>query len=332
MNRIKKYILSFFISIQVISCTDSKINKAKIFWNVHGPFSQEQIKKEFGLDSITGGMHRDHYFILSIENNHNIVKTIKTSRQHEIIPYSSHLHSFSPFSSEERCWQTYDYSSLKHDAYPIDSMLLKGKKSKFWFNTMYDKYADTLYAHFEFEDLESDEISQRTFWKTFEPEDKPQINYQFTEANKSIKQNEENDFSIILNGPFTYAAANKLLKTNIKYKIDSEEVFIAEIKNDGMDTIYIETWQDNEIQLDTIYSFIKSTQRSIDKQWDIITYNKSEPPFDTVTIAPSRSKTFWFYFTFLNPEIDSFAFQKTVKKEEYNSIVMQLYSVEKLKN
>jgi len=318
--------------LHLASCDETEKSRAKILWKIEGPFSKEQIKSEFGLDSISEGNDVYDLFILTIENNHSVLKTLETNKQHQIFPYSSHIHSYNPYSAKKRSWKNYSYPKDTLNVMYIDSLMEKGEKSKFWFSSFFDTYVDTLYAHFEFKDPKTKDISQRTFWKNFERKAKPNIKFQLIEVDNSKINTEENEIIFNLDGPFTYAETNKLLNINIEYLIDSEEVFHMDVKNNRNDTVYIESWLNKEILMDTIYSYNTFTQSSIHKQWNALRVNKSKVSSDTIKILPNETQKFWFYFTGMTPKIDSIAFAKTFVTDKYLITDMKIYEVNKSEN
>lgn len=252
------YILIIIIAILLTNCNGKQDRDRQLSYSIDGPYSRSDIMSEFNIDSISAEIFLDDYFTLTIENNTNLSVSIPTNKENRIFPYSSHLHTFNPYSAIERKWSKYSYPSELSEM-SIDSILVRGKYSKFWFGSFYDELTDTLYSHFELR-YPSKEIFNRTFSKSFQQKQKPNIAYQLKEISKSIKHNEGIEISVSTESPLTYEETNRKLNIAIQYIDESEEVFIVTINNKGKDTIYIEAWPNNEIKMDTLISYNTSSQ------------------------------------------------------------------------
>lgn len=326
MKRKYHHINSLLLAFFLISCSNKQDRDSQITYTVDGPFTKKEITKEFNLDSISKENFISDYFILTIENNENLEISISTNHDDRIFPYSSHLHSYNAYSSLERTWQEYTYSKSKNIELLKDTILKKGKQSKFWYSSFYNKYVDTLYSHFEFK-YPSKKVFQRTFIQNFNPAKRPKLEFQLKETRESKEYMKLSEISFDLQGPFTYSEINSKLRTNIKFENDIEELFLVNIENNSKDTAYIEGWPNKEIQMDTIAGY----NIYADNEWyEII--NKKPIETDTTEIYPTNKETFWIKFSAMTPSLDSIVMQKTIKTNKYVFTLLKHYEVERIKN
>ncbi len=166
-------------------------------------------------------------------------------------------------------------------------------------------------------------------YELFEKNEKPIIKYELIEATQSIEFTNQTQIEINIDGPFTYQETNSILNVDIPFSNDSREVFIFDIKNNRQENLYIERWANDEINIDTIYSFSPFTQTATEYLWIQGTSRKGVKPIDTISLKPQENYRFWDSYSNLWPTTDSIAFIETFRTDKYLIDGIKLFEVKK---
>lgn len=308
--------------VVISSCS---MDKKNVLMEVEGPFYIEDIKQQLGVDSVPFKIHSKDIYIAKLINTSDSIVRIESSSQNQIFPDSIWHHSFVPYSAERRSWNKIRQDKPSKD---IHQSTIQPKESKiFWFNCHYDDYVDSMNIHFTLlRESKKEDLIVRLF---YDKKEKPIVNYKLIETANSMKFSDEIQIEMNVEGPFSYKETNIILDANIPYNIDSEEVFIFDIKNNGQENLYIERWPNDEISIDTIYTFSPFTLTAKEYMWIQSRSNRSAKPRDTLTLKPKENYKFWHRILNFGPTTDSIAFVKTFITDKYIIERFQLFEVKK---
>lgn len=306
------------------SCKNSE-NRTDLY--IKGPYYDEEIIKQFGLDSLPFNIRSKELYIATLENNSDLEVMIESTSDGQIFPDSCWLHSYAPYAAENRSWSK---SSQAIPEQGIRKIKLQPNETKlFWFSNYYDDYIDSMTIYFTlFTQNGAHELFVNQIYETKE---KPKINYELVESNLSMEFTDQTKIEINIEGPFTYKKANSILNLNIPYTHDIEEVFIFDIKNKRDENLYIERWDNDEINIDTIYSYAPFTQTATEYLWIESTNKKGTIPTDTIVLKPQESHKFWDTYENIWPKTDSIAFKGTFRTDEYLIKGFKIFEVKKKK-
>ena len=242
--------------LSIIAGCKPEIDEVTI--NIKGPFTKEVIMKNFGLDTLPFNIDSRDLYLAKVANNTKSIVTIENSSQDQIFPDSTWFHSYSPFSALFRSWSPMKQEKPKEGLYKSE---LKPSDAKiFWFSNYYDDYIDSITIYFSvWVDNHKSELFVN---RLYEPKNKPKIRYELIESKQSIDFVEKTQIDMQVEGPYTYKKVNEILNVTIPYTNDSEEVFIFNIKNNRNENLYIQRWENDEINIDTIYSYSPFTLTS----------------------------------------------------------------------
>lgn len=316
-----------FLSVTILMIVISScfVDKKNVLIEVEGPFYGADIIQQFGLDSFPFNIHSKDIYIAKLINNSESIVSIETSAKNQIFPDSSWYHTYLPYSAEKRSWNQIRQDKPKKDTF---QSRLKPKESKlFWFSSYYDDYVDSMSIHFTL--LRESKKEGLIVYESYDMKEKPMINYELIETTKSMKFADEVQIEINVEGPFTYKETNTILNVNIPYTTDSKEVFIFDIKNKRQENLYIEKWSNDEISIDTIYSFSPFTQTAKEYLWILGTSNKVTIPTDTIILKPQENYKFWDSYFNIWPTTDSIAFNETFRTDKYLIEWFKLFEVKK---
>ena len=308
--------------VVISSCSGGKNN---VLIEVEGPFYGADIIQQFGLDSIPFNIHSKDIYIAKLINNSESIVSVETSAKNQIFPDSSWYHTFVPYSAEKRSWSQTRQEKPRKDTF---QSRLQPKESKlFWFSSYYDDYVDTTSIYFTI--LKESKKEKLIVYGLYDKKVKPKVNYELIETTNSMKFADEFQIEIKVEGPFSYKETNTILNVNIPYTIDNEDIFIFDIKNNRQENLYIERWSNDEINIDTIYSFSPFTQTAKEYMWIQSTSNKVARPSDTIILKPKENYKFWDSYINIWPTTDSIAFIKTFRTDKYLIEGIKLFEVKK---
>lgn len=315
-------IIALLIMLSFNSCDD---NKDKISMKVEGPFFKEEIFKEFDIDTVPFNIHSKDLYIVNLHNNSDKEIKVKSTTQNQIFPDSCWYHSFFPYSSNSRSWNPIEQSKPKKET--LDILIPANNEKKFWFSNYYDDYIDSMMIYFTVESLNN--AKSLIVYETYEAKKKVKINYGLEETVQSKELSSQTNIELKFNGPFTYSKVNEILDVKIPYRFDSEEVFIVDIKNNRNENLYVEVWEEKEINIDTIYSYSPFTLTSKEYLWNQNTNKKGAKPIDTISIQPNESQKFWDSYDRVWPTTDSIVFIKTIETDKFLIEAVKMYQVNK---
>lgn len=323
-NRSTPYqlIISIVLLTTIIGC---KREFNEVILEIEGPFTKEVVIKNFGLDSLPFNIDSKDLYFAKLENNTKSIIAIENSYQNQIFPDSTLFHTYIPFSSLARSWSPMKQEKPNKGVYKSE---LKPYETKiFWFSNYYDEYIDSMSVYFT---VSIDNKKEELFVnKLCDYKDKPKIRYELIESQHTIDFAKETQIDIKVNGPYTYKKVNELLNVDIPYTNDSEEVFIFDIKNNRDENLYIERWENNEINIDTIYSYSPFTLTATEYLWNQNTSKKGAKPIDTIELESQESYKFWDSYSRIWPTTDSIAFIENFRTEKYLIDGIKLYEVKK---
>ena len=323
-NRRTSYqlMISLILLTTIMGCK-REFNEVTI--EIKGPFTKEIVTKNFGLDSLPFKIDsRDLYFAKLVNNTKSNV-VIENSFQNQIFPDSTWFHTYSPFSSLSRTWSPMKQVKPNKGLYRSE---LKPNDTKiFWFSSYYDEYIDSMSIYFT---VWIDNVKSELFVsELYDGKDKPKIRYELIESQQTIDFAKKTQIDIKVDGPYTYEKVNELLNVSIPFTNDSEEVFVFNIKNNRDENLYIERWENDEINIDTIYSYSPFTLTASEYLWNQNTSKKGTKPIDTLELRPQESYKFWDSYNSIWPTTDSIAFIENFRTDKYLINGIKLFEVKK---
>jgi hypothetical protein len=304
-------LMMMVISILLILSCNSPSNKVKI--ELEGPIYGEVIVKKFRIDSTKYFLDTEEFYFAKLTNNYKSTIKIGASDNDQIFPDSIRYHTYEPYSSENKSWN----KSIQEK--PTSSTYLQslrpGESKLFWFLGKYDHFLDLINVHFTI--VIEDKMENLIVQKQYINRQKASYKYTLYKVDSPKEIEEISQVDINVDGPFSYKETNKLLSKKIPVTNDGKEVFIFDIKNNWQENLYIERWANDEINMDTIYSYAPFTQTSKKYLWTEFTNNKVERPLDTIVLKPQESYKFWDSFNRIWQTTDSIVFNKTFRTDEF---------------
>lgn len=315
-------LISIFLSTTIIGC-GHEINEVTL--DIEGPFTKEVVLKNFGLDSLPFNIDSKDLYFAKLENNTQSIVAIENSSQNQIFPDSTWFRTYSPFSSLSRNWSPMKQDKPNKGVYK--SELRPNETKIFWFSSYYDEYIDSMSVYFT---VWIDNVKSELFVNELcDAKDKPKIRYELIESQQTIDYAKKTQIDIHVEGPYTYQKVNEILNVAIPYTNDSEEVFIFDIKNNRDENLYIQRWKNDEINIDTIYSYSPFTLTATEYLWNQHTSKKGVKPIDTIALQPQDSYKFWDSYTRIWPTTDSIAFIENFRTDKYLIDGIKLFEVKK---
>ncbi len=320
-----KYLLASIAAISVMfgyTCGDKEKD---VVISIYGPYYNEKILERFGLDSLSLNINSKNLFIAKIYNNSQDTIHIKSTKDQRIYPDSIWHHSYNPYAAFEKSWSITYYKPDSEELYLFE--IPYGQSKSFWFSSYYDEYMDTLTMYFSC--LRNRNKVTGVVKKLCENKKKPIIYYQLIQVDYDKEHVIQTGIETKITGPLTYEDTNQRLGTNIKYKIDSEEVFIFEVTNKRDENVYVEIWENFEMNIDTMYTFLPFTLTSKEYTWNEISNKKGSLPIDTIVIRPQESRKFWDRCDRIWPTTDSLVFCLKYRTDNYLILENRKYEVKK---
>jgi hypothetical protein len=324
-NSTYKYLLVSIISLLVLfGCTNEKSRK-DVSIIVNGPYTQGKVLERFDLDSLPLNVDSKNLFLATVSNNGQDTIYIRSTNEHRVFPDSTWHRSYAPYSAIRKSWSIMLYEKDSNELELIE--VPRSKSKTFWFSGYYDDYIDSLSIYFS--GLRNQKMQTAVVNKLYDNKTKPYTNYELIETEDAKDFDIDVGVETQILGPLTYNETNQKLGTTIEYNIDSEEVFIFRITNKRKENLYLEVWENSEINIDTLYSFSPFTLTSKDYGWNENSNKKGALPIDTIQIKPQESHMFWDSYNMIWPTTDSIAFNLRFRTDEYLISGLKKYKVKK---
>lgn len=313
------------ISLSVLfGCTNDKSGK-DVSIIVNGPYTKNKVLERFDLDSLPLNVDSKNLFLVTVSNNGQDTIRIRSTNDHRVFPDSTWHRSYNPYSAISKSWSIMLYEKDSNDLKLIEVPCNQSKT--FWFSGYYDEYIDSLSIYFSA--LRNAKNISGAVNILYEDKTKPIIKYQLIEADNFEENDIQTEIETKVIGPLTYKKTNQRLGTEIEYNIDKEEVFIFEITNRRNENVYVEVWENSEINIDTMYSFSPFTLTSKEYGWNENSNKKGSLPIDTIIIGPLESHKFWDSYNMIWPTTDSMAFNMSFRTDKYLIREIKKYEVKK---